>query len=228
MGKRRRYSDEDSYEDSDDDGYDDEANWGGGAGFDLGGEAHKWKSTRKVFCWPLYSESITITATELHIKRNDCPALPRECRPFRAWSVAPLRNIKSFWMRKTSTKPWDLFILFLLSVAIGLVAGGIISATAMPHTTALAGLQAASDALGFSLDSSYFLFATVCGIAACCLGCLVLVLRSPLRLVINVEGAHSEEFAIDLIPGRVQPEEIKAKIDEVLATGQLSSGSVAA
>jgi len=224
MGRRRRSSDESEDDESEDDGYDDEANWAGGAGFDLGGEAHKWKSTRKFLCWPLYSESVTITATELHIKRNECPVLPRECRPFRGWAVAPLKNIRSFWMRKTTTKPWDLFVLFIISLVVGLIGGGIVSATALPQASSLAGLEGASAALGFTLDSSFFLFAAVVGVAACCLGCLVLSLRAPLRLVVNVEGSYgAEEFSIDLIPGRVQPEEIKAKIDEVLQTGQISA-----
>jgi len=218
MGRSRRRSqetdesDEDSY-----DGYDEEANWAGGAGFDLGGDAHKWKSTRKFFCWPMYSESVTITAKEVHIKRNECPALPRECRPFRGWAVAPLINVRSYWMRKTTTKPLDLGLLFLTSVALGLIGGGLIAAYALPSATALSGLEAASSVIGFALDSSFFIFAAVVGISVCCIGCLVLTLRAPLRLVLNVEGgAHNEEFSIDLIPGRVQPEEIKAKIDEFL------------
>ena len=225
MGRRRRSTDDDDYDDEDDsegsDEFDDGQNWAGGTGFDLGSEAHKWKSTRRLLCWPLYSESVTITQTEIHIKRNECPVLPRECRPFRGWAVAPLRNIKSYWMRKTTTRPRDLFILFIVSVVLGLVGGGIISATAITQQqTALQGLETVSATLGFSLDASFFLFSLIVGVAACCLGCLVLTLRSPLRLVINVEGGTGlEEFSLDLIPGRVQPEEIKAKIDEVLAGG---------
>jgi hypothetical protein len=223
MARRKNRDDEssdaESSEDSND--YDEETNWAGGAGFDLGGEAHKWKSTRKFLCWPLYSESVTITAQELHIKRNDCPACPRECRPFRSWAVAPLRNIKSYYMRKTTTKPLDLCMLLVCAVIVGLIGGGIVSSLALPVQESLTGLDQASAVLGFNLDSSFFVFATVVGIAACMLGCLVLTLRAPLRLVVNVDGSLVEEFSIDLIPGRVQPEEIKGKIDEVLAGGGL-------
>ena len=98
----------------------------------------------------------------------------------------------------------------------------IISYTANSKSSGLSGLEGASTALGFALDSSFFVFSTVVGIAACCLGALALTLRAPLRLVVNVEGnSMSEEFSIDLIPGRVQPEEIKSKIDEVIANGGL-------
>jgi len=168
----------------------------GGAGFELGGEAHKWKSTRKLLFWPLYSESVTITAHELHIKRNECPALPRECRPFRSWAVAPLRNVKSYYMRKTTTKPKDVCMLLICSIVIGLVGGGIISGLALPPGESLAGLDAASSVLGFNLDSSYFVFAAIVGLAFCFLGCLVLTLRAPLRLVVNVEASTNEEFSI--------------------------------
>jgi hypothetical protein len=52
---------------------------------------------------------------------------------------------------------------------------------------------------------------------------LFLTLRAPLRLVVQVDGnASPESFAIDLIPGRVQPEEIKAKIDEFIIAGRMN------
>ncbi|KAH9262832.1 hypothetical protein BASA82_000158 [Batrachochytrium salamandrivorans] len=94
-------------DEEEEDEYDEEANWAGGSGFVWEGDAHKWKSTRKFLFWPLYSESISITASEVHVKRNDCPALPRECRPFRAWATAPLKNIKGFYMRKTVFRVLD-------------------------------------------------------------------------------------------------------------------------
>jgi hypothetical protein len=220
MGKKRRQS---SYsESSGDDGYDEEANWAGGGGFTWEGEAHKWKSTRKFFCWPLYSESVTITPSELHIKRNECPVLPRECRPFRGWAVTPLKNIKGWYMRKTVTKPQDLLVLFVFSLIIGVIGGGLVSAFAVPASSSLAGLEGASSALGFNLDSSFFVFSAVILVSACCLGGLVMTMRAPLRLVVQVEGnAGSDIFGIDLIPGRVQPEEIKAKVDELIVSQRL-------
>lgn len=214
--RRSSYSDESSEE------YDEEANWAGGGGFVWEGEAHKWKSTRKLFCWPLYSESVTITPQELHIKRNECPALPRECRPFRGWAVTPLKNIKGFYMRKTVSKVQDLCILFFVCLAIGLVGGGLISAFAVPAAASLSGLEQASSTLGFNLDSSFFVFVAVIGVSACCLGFLFMTLRAPLRLVVQVDGnADTDIFAIDLIPGRVQPEEIKAKVDEFIIAQRL-------
>lgn len=213
MLKRNHSEDEYSYDE-----YDEEANWAGGGGFAWEGEAHKWKSTRKFLCWPLYSESVTLTPQELHIKRNDCPVCPRECRPFRGWAVAPLKNVRSFYMRKTLSKPLDLCLLLIVSIIVGLVGGGLVSAFAVPSAKALAGLEQASSALGFNLDSSFFVFSAVIGISACCIGMLFMTLRAPLRLIISVDGYPSAEaFSIDLIPGRVQPEEIKAKVDEFLS-----------
>jgi len=220
MPKKRResgYSD-----DSSDEAYDEEANWAGGGGFTWEGEAHKWKSTRRIFCWPLYSESVTITPQELHIKRNECPVLPRECRPFRGWAVTPLKNIRGWYMRKTVSKPQDLVCLFLMCLVIGVVGGGLVAAFAVQSKTSLAGLEQASSALGFNLDSSFFVFSAVIGIAACCICGLLMTLRAPLRLVVQVEGNSGQDiFAIDLIPGRVQPEEIKAKVDEFIITQRL-------
>ena len=204
--------------DSSSDEYDEEANWGGGAGFDLGSEAHKWKSTRKFCCWPLYSESITLTQNEIHIKRNECPALPRECRPFRGWAVASLINIRGLYMRKTLTGAKDCLTLFIIALAVGIIGGGIVSALIIPAKKSVNGLEEASSVLGFNLDSGFFIFVVVIFVASCCIGGLVMTLRAPLRLVVNVEGAQGEQFGIDLIPGRVQPEEIKAKIDEFLST----------
>lgn len=210
----------DPYDDEYDEALDEEANWAGGAGFDLGGEAHKWKSTRKLCCWPMYSESVTITAGELHIKRNECPALPRECRPYRLWAVTPLKNIRSFQMRKRLSKPLDVFVLFLVSLGLGLIGGGLISAYAVQPGQGLNGLEQASSAVGFNIDSSFFVFSVIVGISVCCVGVLLLTLRAPLRLVVSVDGAiEPESFSIDLIPGRVQPEEIKAKVDEFLGNG---------
>jgi hypothetical protein len=220
-GNKNRHNDSYS-ENSEDDGYDEEANWAGGGGFVWEGEAHKWKSTRKVFCWPLYSESVTITPQEVHIKRNDCPALPRECRPFRAWSVAPLRNVRSYAMRKTVSNPTDWCLLFFVCLIIGLIGGGLVSAFALPSAVSLAGLETASSVLGFNVDSSFFVFSTIIGVSACCLGFLFMTLRAPLRLLIAIEGNQNPEcFAIDLIPGRVQPEEIKAKIEEFITAGRI-------
>ena len=220
MGKKRResgYTSESSTEE-----YDEEANWAGGGGFTWEGEAHKWKSTRKFFCWPLYSESVTITPQELHIKRNECPVLPRECRPFRGWAVTPLKNIKGWYMRKTVSKPQDLLVLFLICLVLGVVGGGLVSAFAVQSNQSLAGLEQASSTLGFNLDSSFFVFAAVIGVAACCIGGLILTLRAPLRLVVQVDGnAGQDIFSIDLIPGRVQPEEIKAKVDEFMIAQRL-------
>ena len=220
MGKKRRESA--YYSDSSSEGYDEEANWAGGGGFTWEGEAHKWKSTRKLLCWPLYSESVTITPQELHIKRNECPVLPRECRPFRGWAVTPLKNIKGWYMRKTVSKPQDLCLLFIVCLVIGLVGGGLVSAFATQSANSLAGLEQASSALGFNLDSSFFVFSAVIGVSACCLCGLFMTLRSPLRLVAHVDGnAGHDIFAIDLIPGRVQPEEIKAKVDEFIIAQRL-------
>ncbi|KAH9260204.1 hypothetical protein BASA81_001373 [Batrachochytrium salamandrivorans] len=217
--KARRHSSFSDEEEEDE--YDEEANWAGGSGFVWEGDAHKWKSTRKFLFWPLYSESISITASEVHVKRNDCPALPRECRPFRAWATAPLKNIKGFYMRKTVFRVLDWLALLVLSIVLGCIAAGVISSQAVPFgsTSSLNGLESASDVLGFVLDASFFIFALVIGISVCCLGALCMTLRAPLRLVLNVEGVpshDSESFSIDLIPGRVQPEEIKAKVDEFL------------
>jgi len=221
MGGRKNRRETDYSENSSEDGYDEEANWAGGGGFVWEGEAHKWKSTRKILCWPLYSESVTITPQELHIKRNECPALPRECRPFRGWAVTPLKNVRAFYMRKTVTRFQDMCLLFFAGLAIGVVGGGLIAALVVPSTKALSGLEQASSVLGFNLDSSFFVFSAVIGVSACCLGFLFLTLRAPLRLIINVDGNSAyESFAIDLIPGRVQPEEIKQKIDEFLAANR--------
>lgn len=126
-------------------------------------------------------------------------------------------------MRKTLCKPVDLCLLFVACIIIGLVGAGLISAFAVPAATSLAGLQQASSVLGFNLDSSFFVFAAVIGVSACCIGLLFMTLRAPLRLIVSVEGHQSapDSFSIDLIPGRVQPEEIKAKIDEFLVGGGL-------
>lgn len=220
MPKKKR----DSYysETSSEDVYDEEANWAGGGGFTWEGEAHKWKSTRKLLCWPLYSESVTITPSELHIKRNECPVLPRECRPFRGWAVTPLKNIRGWYMRKTVSKPQDLLVLFVVSLIVGIIGGGLVAAFATQSKVSLNGLEQASSALGFNLDSSFFVFTAVIWISACCIGGLLMTLRAPLRLVVQVEGnADQDIFAIDLIPGKVQPEEIKAKVDEFIITQRL-------
>jgi hypothetical protein len=215
-GRRQRKSSGDSQQS--DVAYDEEANGAGGGGFTGEGEAHQWKSTRKFLCWPLYSESVTITPLELHMKRNECPALPRECRPFRGWAVTPLKNIRAFYMRKTLNRVLDLCILFVICLVLGVIGGGLISAFVVQSSDALAGLEQASAVLGFNLDSSFFVFSAVFGVAFCCIGILFLTLRSPLRLVIHVEGnTNSDIFSIDLIPGRVQPEEIKAKVEEFLS-----------
>jgi len=110
-------------------------------------------------------------------------------------------------------------MLFICSVILGLIGGGLVSALALPSGASLTGLSAAAQVLGFNLDSSYFVFSAIIGVAACFLGCLILTLRAPLRLVVNVEGSFVEEFSIDMIPGKVQPEEIKNKIDELLGGG---------
>jgi hypothetical protein len=125
-------------------------------------------------------------------------------------------------MRKTVFRLLDWVVLMLISAVIGAVGAGLISAFVVPQgtTASVSGLEVASVTLGFVIDSGFFVFAAVIAVSACALGCLCLTLRAPLRLIINVEGVtsgDSESFAIDLIPGRVQPEEIKAKIEEFLA-----------
>ena len=87
-------------------------------------------------------------------------------------------------------------MLLICSIIIGLILGGVISIVALPPGASLSGLNAASAVLGFNLDSSYFVFSAICGFAACFLGCLILTLRAPLRLVVNVDGALVEEFSI--------------------------------
>ena len=149
----------------------------------------------------MYGESVTLTQTEIHVKRNDCPALPRECRPFRGWGVAPLSRISAFYMRKTTTKPLDLAALFLLSIGLGLAAA-VLCYQVIP-TVQAQGLF--SETFILIIVGGFLFFCGCCG--------LVHVLRAPLRLVINVDGnSDPEQFGIDLAAGRVQPDDLKSAI----------------
>jgi hypothetical protein len=174
----------------------------GGEGFDTGDIVEKWKGTKKILCWPLYSESVTLTQTEIHVKRNDCPALPRECRPFRGWAVAPLSRISAFYMRKTTTKPLDLLLLFAFSIGLGLAVAVILYSVAPDFT-------------GDLFSENFVLIFVGSFVFFCCFFGLVNTMRAPLRLVINVDGnSDPEQFGIDLHAGKVQPDEVKLAIVE--------------
>jgi len=203
MGRRNRDRDEES-----EDSYGEEkedVTWAGSAGFDTGDIVQKWRGTKKLCClWPLYSESVTLTSTEIHVKRNECPALPRECRPFRGWAVAPLSRISAFYMRKTTTKPLDIFLLGVISIVVAIICG-----------MAIAALLTSTAIDRVALNQQVFFYSIAFFILACCLGSLAHTLISPLRLVINVDGnADPEQFGIDLVPGKVQADDVKLAIVE--------------
>ena len=153
---------------------------------------HKWKGTRKIcFCWPLYSESVTLTSTEVHVKRNECPALPRECRPYRSWAVAPLDKISAFKMSKETFKPIPLIFLLIFSVAIGFAIARLVQFGLYEFNPATGVITPTTTSLDFFIVGIII-------VATCCVGFQLINLCTPLRLQISVDGAH-DWFGIDLM-----------------------------
>merc|ERR1712232_81669 len=171
--------------------------WANGAGFKTDEVVRKWKRTSWLFGylpWPTESSSLTITKTEVHLKRNDCPAHPRECRPFRSWSVAPINKISSMYMQKTY-RIRDWIAIFALSFAVGWFGGAAISASNSANTE--------DSAVDFTLDESFFTFAGLLFVSTCGVLSLLRVLCIPLRLVLRVDGGFGDQgedgfsFSID-------------------------------
>merc|ERR1712065_132603 len=169
------------------------------------GVVHKWKGTRKICCcWPLYSESLTVTDEEVHVKRNDCPALPRECRPYRSWATANLNNISAFRMSKKIFQPSYMISLIIFSLVAGFL-GGMLFFVIPPATLA--------DIIKPENVVQFLIYSIIICAAACCVGLQIINLCAPLRLTISIDG-NNEWFSLDLVSGVVQPEEIKAAIED--------------
>ncbi len=169
-----------------------DSTWAGGSGFEVQEVVQKWKGTRKLcFCWPLHSESVTLTSTEVHVKRNECPALPRECRPYRSWAVAPLYKISAFRMAKETFSPVPLILLAIFAVGFGFAVARMI-------LFFLSELNPSTGVITPTTKNLDFFIAGIIMVVACCIGYQIINLCTPLRLRISVDGAH-DWFGIDLV-----------------------------